>query len=576
MASLQEAITKAARQLGDMTLSQRLAIGLGALLVVGSLIWLVQWAATPEMVPLLPNQSLEPEDLALVRTGLDAMNEPYQVEGSQVMVRAKADRPGILASLQQAEKLPTDTAIGFAELVKEANPWISQEENSRRWTVALQSELARVLGQFHGVRQAWVILNLNARRGFARTQAESTAGVTLFMKGAEPVSRSLALAAARMVAGAVRGLPVKNVQVVDGGNNRVALDWDGEDDGSASSVHRLRRQLEREKEAQIREQLSFDQNVLVSVSVGLDYATIHVQDSTVGEGATVKEKMDSTSTVRNRRAQQPGVEPNVGMVAGSGESADTSMSDRSEIISQPSQRTSTTQTPAGVPKTITAAVSLSYTYLASIYRRNNPDAEEPPTEAQIEGVFGKQKQQIATHVAKLVKPPEPEQVSVVWHHDTLQPEVTVQASPLDTPLDLAQKYGPASGLGLLALVALAMLMRLAKQRDRGESFGMEIGLPKEAIEAARRAAQDVKSAGPAAAAGTDGPVAYDAGTVSGGELAKAISLPVGQGAGGVLDAHELPEWEERVRQMLEQVGQMTDRDVQTVATLIENWMERRW
>jgi flagellar biosynthesis/type III secretory pathway M-ring protein FliF/YscJ len=573
MAAWQEAIAKATRYLGDMTLSQRLAIGLGALLVAGSLVWLAQWAAAPEMVPLL-HQSLEPEELALVRAGLEAMNEPHEIEGSQVMVRATANRQAILASLQQAEKLPSDTAIGFAQLVKEANPWISQEENSRRWTVALQSELAQVLGQFSGVRQARVILNLNTKHGFTRRQAEASAGVTLFMKGGEPVPRALALAAARMVAGAVRGLPVNNVQVIDGGNGRVALDWDSQESGTASSLHQQRKQLEREKELQIKEQLSFDPHVLVSVSAELDFSTMQEQNSTMIEGVPVKEETDSTSTVRNRRSGQPGVEPNVGGIEVSpGRGTDTSTSDRSETIYQPGQNTRTVQTPAGVPKSMAAAVSLSYSYLAGVYRLNNPDTETPPSEAQIEQVFSKQKEQVVTQVARLLIPPEPEQVSVVWHHDTFAPEVTAEGSTLDTSLDLAQRYGPASGLGLLALIALGMMMRLAKQRDTGESFGMEIGLPKEAIAAAKKAAKDLKATAQRASA-----VAAAGSTAGGREVLGAgapgaIPLPIGQAAEGVLDAPEVPEWEEQIRQMLDQVSQMTEKDSHAVAALVENWIE---
>ena len=569
MASVQDTIAKATRHLGDMTLSQRLAIALGALLVVGSIIWLAQWAATPEMVPLLPGQSLEPEDMALVRAGLDVMNEPYQIEGSQVMVRAAANRQAILAALQQAEQLPTDTAIGFTELVKEANPWISGQENNRRWTVALQYELARVLRQFNGVKQAQVLLNLNAKpRGFARSHPESTAGVTLFMAGGEQVSRSLALATARMVAGAVRGLPVKNVQVIDGGNGRVALDWDSEESGSASNLHQQRRQLEREKELQIKEQLSFDSNVLVGVTVDLDYSTMQIQDSTLSDGVTVKEETDSTNTIRNRRSGQPGIEPNVGMAVGAGGSADTSTSDRTETVSEPSRRQTVTQTPAGVPKSITAAVSLSYTYLASIYSHNNPDAEAP-TEAQIEEIFAKQKGRIVTHVAKLMIPPETEQVAVDWHYDTLEPQQVVVSSTLDTSFDLAAKYGPASGLGLLALLALGMMMRLAKRRDSGESFGMEIGLPKDALEAAQQAAKDLESATPrttgrAPSGGTEGVV----------EGMGVMSLPVGEGAEGLLEAQEVDEDAVQVNQMLGQVAEMTARDSEVVATLVENWIEQ--
>jgi len=573
MASLQDTIAKAMRHLGDMTLSQRLAIALGALLVVGSIIWLAQWAAQPEMVPLLPGQSLEPEDVAEVRAGLDAMGEPYRVEGSQVMVRARANRQALLASLQQAEKLPADTAIGFAELVKEANPWISQSENERRWTVALQSELARVLRQFNGVKQARVLLNMSTKKGFARTQPESSAGVTLHMAGGERVSRSLALAAARMVAGAVQGLRVENVEVLDGGNNRVALDWEAEDSGSASSLHQQRKQLEREKTAQIREQLRFDPDVLVSVIVDLDYTTKQEQDSTLSEGTMVKEERESTETTRNRRSGQPGVEPNVGLEAGSGSGIDKSTTDREETISEPSRRHITTQTPAGVPTEIRAAVSLSYTYLASIYRHNNPEAD-PPTEENIKSVFASQEQRIATHVAKLMIPPEPEQVSVDWHYDTLEPEVVVVADPLDTSLDLAAKYGPASGLGLLALLALGMMMRLAKRQDVGESFGMEIGLPKDAIDAAKRAAQDIEAAAAQAAAEGAARSAGLGGAGFAGVQAAKAPLPIGEEAEGVLDAQEVDESAVKITQMISQVATMTEQDNEAMAHLVENWIDQ--
>jgi flagellar biosynthesis/type III secretory pathway M-ring protein FliF/YscJ len=575
MASLQEAIKTATRSLGDMTLSQRLAIGLGALLVVGSLIWMAQWAAKPEMVPLLPGQSLEPEELAVVRAGLDAMGEYHRIDGSQVMVRANANRQAIIASLQQTEQLPADTAIGFAELVKEANPWISQEENSRRWTIALQSELGRLLQQFNGVRQARVILNLNAKsRGFARSNPESTAGVSLFMKGGEPVSRSLALAAARMVAGAVRGLPVENVQVIDGTNNRVALDWENEESGSASSLHHLRRQLEREKELQIKEQLSFDPRVLVSVSVEQDYTTMQVQDSTVSEGATLKEESESTSTIRNKRSGQPGVEPNVGVEVASGSAGDSSTTDRNEATYEPSRHTSVTQTPAGVPKSITAAVSLSYTYLAEIIRLGDPEVESP-TRAQIEEAFGTEKERVVTAVAKLMIPPKPEQVSVVWHYDAVEPEEVVEPTTLDTSLDLAQKYGATSGLAVLALFALVLMMRLANRRDGGESFGMEIGLPKEAIEAARQAAKDLESASSSDSGSEggspEGPIGR-ADAARGGGM--PIPIPVGEGTDGVLEAAEVEEAAVRTQRMIDQVSEMTKQDAAGVANLVDNWIEQ--
>ena len=571
MASIQDSLAKAVRHLGEMTLSQRLAISLGALLVVGSIAWLAQWAATPEMTPLLPGQNYEAEDLALVRAGLEAMGEPYRIEGSQVMVRASANRSAILASLQQAEKLPTDMAIGFAELVKEANPWISQAENDRRWTVALQSELSGILRRFNGVKNASVMLNLHTKRsGWSVNQPESSASVTLFMRGGEPVSRSLAMTAARQVAGAVRGLKVENVQVLDGSNGRVALDWAEEEAGSANHLHNLQKQVEREKADQIKQQLSFDQNALVSVSAELDYSTKQVQDSTISEGVATKEESESTSTVRNRQSGQPGVQPNVGVEVGSGATADSSSTDHVETLSEPSRRNTLTQTPAGVPTGIRAAISLSYSYLAGIYRLNNPTVTESPTEQQIEDVFAKQKDRISERVAKLLVPPTIEQVSIDWHYDTIESVQVVEAAPLEVSLDLAQKYGPMSGLALLAMVALAMMMKLAKKRDDGESFGLEIGLPAEAIEAAREAAKDLETAEPPQSSSGGGGAG---GIATAMDSLRSPSAPFGVAADGVLEAREVDENTVRVGHMISQVAEMAEKDGESVASLVESWIE---
>jgi flagellar biosynthesis/type III secretory pathway M-ring protein FliF/YscJ len=80
MGALQKLISQIMERLRDTTLSQRVALFLGGALVAISLIWLVQWAATPEMVPLL-DQDLSAEDLVLVQSGLDALGRDYDDRG---------------------------------------------------------------------------------------------------------------------------------------------------------------------------------------------------------------------------------------------------------------------------------------------------------------------------------------------------------------------------------------------------------------------------------------------------------------------------------------------------------------
>ena len=313
MASLQTALSNAVAQLRDLTLSQRIAIVLGGVLVTVSLVWLLQWAAAPEMVPLL-DQSLAPEDIALIQSGLDALGETYERNGAIVLVRASADRPAILAKLQAQEQLPGDTSISFAALVKESNPWISSKENDRRWSVALANELERVLRQLSGVKTAKVFLNLSTgRKGFSREQPRSTGSVTLIMRGGEPVSESLGKAAARLVAGAVSGLAPHRVEVIDGGNGRSVVDWDVEA-GGATQLQRLKREHERRLAAKVKGQLA-DSKARVSVQVEIENATRSQQSTTFSDPVEIEREKTSDDTTRRRPMGQPGVQPNVGVTS---------------------------------------------------------------------------------------------------------------------------------------------------------------------------------------------------------------------------------------------------------------------
>ena len=182
-----------------------------------------------------------------------------------------------------------------------------------------------------------------------------------------------------------------------------------------------------------------------------------------------------------------------------------------------------------------------------------------------------------------MKPQAEENVAISRYFDT-----AVEAAPagtsgrLDDTLDLVKSYGPQSGLAVLALVSLALMLRLAKKSDAGESFGLELGLPKEAIEAAKVAASDVSAvasrpgyaaaarraaAATAAARGRDPVVsAMDA------EMAATIEhAPVTE---GMLVAQEVDAGTMQTRKMLEQVSQMAESDPEAVSTLVEQWVIR--
>jgi len=574
MAGLQSTLEGAARNLREMTPSQKAAIILGGLLVCASLVWMVQWAAVPEMTPLI-SQDLSDEELAHIRSGLDVMREPYRVSGSRVLVHATANRGAIMAQLQQMDKMPTDLATGFAEMVRESNPWLSQEENNKRWTVALKTELERVLRQFNGVRQAHVFLNLNGReKSFSRNAAENKASITLISKTGEPISRTLAMAAARLVSGAVRGLPLRNVEVVDG-NGRAALEWDAESPDSAAALQRLQKEVERDAASKISRQLDFDRNVRVNVQVVLDSAARTENESRPIEGVEVS----STSTEKvssKARSGAAGIEANVGAsVSESGGEGETERSETKEAKFQPGVAQTVVTNPSGAIKQISAAIALSHSYLAGVVRRKNPDKKEV-LESDIQAEFALQKPRIENQIAKLVLPQEARQVAVDWYYDAAEAEAPpAQGAAMDSSLELAQRYGPAAGLGTLAVVALGFMLRMAKRGGTVETLGVELGLPRDALDAARKAAADLSArAGEAgSAARSDGGAAARPARRAEAPAA-AIPIPLGSAAEGVLEGQEIEERMVQITNMIDQVGRMAEEDEEGVAALVERWVDQ--
>ena len=589
MGALQRLIGQVLSRLRDTSISQRLALLLGGLLVAVSLVWLVQWAASPEQVALL-EQDLGPEELARVRSGLEALGEPFSVRGSRVYVPATANRGALLARLQEADKLPASTSSAFAALVQKSDPWISLEENDRRWTVALQTEIEKVLRQFQGVQNASVFLNLHTgRKGFSRQAPANSASVTLVMKNGDEVPRSLALAAARLVSGAVAGLPVRNVQVVDA-RGVSALDWDSEQD-EANTLHRQRIRLEQHYTETIR-RLIPDPKALVSVVVELVSTSSSTKTETPIRGVPRTEETTADETTRTHRTEPPGVQPNVGLTAVAGGADESQKKDMTRTEYQTGVALKTEATPAGDVKLVTAAIRLSSSYLEGIWRHTHPEAG-PPTDEQLEEVFQAERKRLLGQVVRLVKPQVEENVDIQRYWDTALPGPAVAgaAPTLDQAVRLVRRYGAQSGLGLLALLSLGLMLRMARKSDTSEVFGLELGLPQDAIEAAKRAAEDVaeQTARRARAARTGAQPAGAAGAGVTGEGApspegspgvepvlEAAVLPVGQAAPteGVLVAQEVDPGAIQTRKMIDQITQMVDSDAAVVSSLLEHWVQR--
>ncbi len=581
MGALQKALSQVMTRLRDVSVSQKIALLLGGTLVAVSLIWLAQWAASPEMVPLLP-QDLQAEELAQIQSALDALGERNEIRGSQIYVSSGVNRPALLAQLHQQNKLPANTSVGFAALVKESDPWISQAEHDRRWIVALQTEIEAVLRQFRDVQSARVFINLDTSgRRWTRREPEKSASVTLIMKQSEAVPRPLAIAAARLVAGAVNGLTAERVQVLDA-SGAPALDWNLERDPGNVLSRRLA-EAERRYTEKIRRQVA-DPRALISVQAELNSTARNTETREVLKPVEtlMEREEETTTTARNREV--PGVQPNVGAAIGTGGTDQNHRKERIKTESEPGYSQKREATPAGDVQQVTAAISLSYSYLEGIFRHANPEGETP-TEEDIEAIFQQERDRLQPQIAKLVKPQVVENVAISRYFDTALAAAEAEpAGAMDQTISMVQSYGPQTGLALLALLSLGLMLRMARKPDEGEPFGLELGLPSEAIAEARQAADDlgvvITGANRGAPAGGPGPATYGGSPVATGDGAEGeastVEVPMQQAAAteGVLVAREVDSEMVQISKMVDQIRELSETEPDSVASLVEQWIQK--
>src|SRR5262245_5756338 len=104
MDRLRQMLAQMMQQMSVLSVSQRVAIGLCAALAAFSVLWLIQWSTTPQMVPLVGTEfsfdSLDSAEAALKGAGID-----YQLVGTRFLVRP-ADRYNALRVVHAANALP--------------------------------------------------------------------------------------------------------------------------------------------------------------------------------------------------------------------------------------------------------------------------------------------------------------------------------------------------------------------------------------------------------------------------------------------------------------------------------------
>jgi len=551
MEFLKKLILQSKSHLSGLTVSQRAAIALCVVVMVGALAWLMEWSVKPDLVALI-NQDLTPEEAGRIQARLDDANATYQVRNNRIFVKAD-ERAVWLARLGEQQALPNDISVGFESLMKDSSPFHTMEEQAWRRSIALGNELAQVLRQFTGVADARVFIDKTEKRGLGRAPTVPTASIYVRMKPGAELDKPKVFALASFVARSVAGLSVKNVGVTDATTGHSYTVPDPADPGSFDDLDDRRRK-EEYFTAKLQKLFSHIPGLLVAVQAELDAEARTIEKTTYGKPVRKSEESETTTQDRGSAGASPGVVANTARVAAEGaigEKLEKTMT-REEYAAEVDKTVETSDRMRHGLKSLRASINVPRSYFVGIFKQANADRE--PQAAELEPIITAERTKIANQAKTLLGTTDDSQVRVEWFYDTPLPGMAVmEASSSREAVALAKEYAGQAALGALAVVSLLMMLRMVRKASEGPILpGEKPPPPLPMVGRRRRSAPDEEV-----------------------EEIFTASSPVGEAqvTQGLLVGRELDEESVRSQQLADQVAQVIQDDAETAASLIKRWVE---
>jgi len=475
MDRLRQLLNHIHNQLGALTVSQRLAIGLCAALASGSVLWLLQWSATPEMVPVVAHDFSSGE-LTTAEEGLRANGISYKVQGTRLFV-SSAQRYEALRVLNAVSALPEGSLFDMHSIVTDDNPFQAPEAREYAQNYAKGNELAKIIATYPYIKKASVLISPATRRRIGGPNEEPTASVTVTLGPGKELTFDMVEALARLVSGAVGGLKPYNVTVIDGRTIQ-SFKVPRPEESSGFDHFRMAQKLEERLLQKVRSRLADIPGVLASVTVELDTSkrlkTLNVHDVPQPKVETQQSSEQSSG----EPATEPGVQANVGQALSLAAAGSKQTTENSSVENfEPRLRESETIEQGPSVKKVTATVSIPRSFIVGVYRANNPEAAEPKDDdPKFQALRDQHIARVKAGVEKVVMAKSPNDVQVDVYPDMEWGEKgpSWQTGPAGTAaasqgvgsfefLDLMTTYGPQAGLALLALVSLMLMMRTIRR-----------------------------------------------------------------------------------------------------------------
>jgi flagellar biosynthesis/type III secretory pathway M-ring protein FliF/YscJ len=380
---LQRTFKAIGAQLGGLPTTAKLLIGSLMVILVMSLLMVAQFTGQPSMVPL--PLDLDPEARTAAQAYLQRTGIPFEDREGRLMVPAE-QRYTVLAQLTDHEVISGDQ-INFDTLIEQSSPFLTREQNRKRWLVAKMNVVSALVGRFRGIQHATAVIDRSEKVGFGQTHEPPTASVTVVPAG-DGLTQGQVEAIAHLVAGAEPGLKASNVKVIDAKNGRRHLPR-SEDEFVSGKYLEVKQAQEKHTKSTITDALSYIPGVHIAVNAMMDTRRVEqrtdsFEDPKVGPLSSSRRTIDSSSQTAG---SEPGIRPNTGVALPSSGGQGTSLTDeRSDETTRPVfPRDAQHITDAkGYALKINATIGVPRSYFVAKYRqdRNVPEAVPDDTELQ--------------------------------------------------------------------------------------------------------------------------------------------------------------------------------------------------
>ena len=175
-------------------------------------LWLFFWTQKPAYAPL---PDLDTKTAAEARDVLRTAQVPFKIDPSTGMLSVPEDRMGEARMALASGGIGASADRGFATMEGDQGFGTSQFVENARYQHALETELARTIGNLRPVREARVHLAMPKPSAFTRQKEPASASVVLQLQSGAALEQGQVDAIVHLVSSSIPGLPAGNVTVVD-------------------------------------------------------------------------------------------------------------------------------------------------------------------------------------------------------------------------------------------------------------------------------------------------------------------------------------------------------------------------